>query len=257
MLTEEVWQLNDELLNDFLLEAFPNPERKGCPTDETLKAFAEDRLPLGSPVLSHVSSCSPCYREYRNYRLDWKEQSIDAAAAKKPIESSKPIPINGLSQRRPQFQKFAKLAVAAGFAVAIGSGLYLVREHQAPPSTSFPLAGNSTPVNVNLDLLDAVTSRGIGDEPMPLEQVSLPSAIVNLTVTLPRFSQIGPYQLLITKDRVGRDVVARGVGQAVQVDKKESLTVSLDLRQTSPGMYFLATMRGSDNGTYYYPLKIK
>jgi len=32
--------------------------------------------------------------------------------------------------------------------------------------------------------------------------------------------------------------------------------VTLDLRAAKPGAYFLATVRGADNGMYYYPLKI-
>ena len=32
--------------------------------------------------------------------------------------------------------------------------------------------------------------------------------------------------------------------------------VVLDLRAAKAGMYFLATVRGADNGVYYYPLKI-
>jgi hypothetical protein len=32
--------------------------------------------------------------------------------------------------------------------------------------------------------------------------------------------------------------------------------VTLDLRTAQAGEYFLATVRGADNGTYYYPLKI-
>jgi hypothetical protein len=32
--------------------------------------------------------------------------------------------------------------------------------------------------------------------------------------------------------------------------------VVLDLRPAKAGMYFLATVRGADNGIYYYPLKI-
>jgi hypothetical protein len=51
-------------------------------------------------------------------------------------------------------------------------------------------------------------------------------------------------------------VAARGTGEAVEVKKKVRLVVNLDLRQAAPGMYFLATVRGSDSGTYYYPLKI-
>jgi len=32
--------------------------------------------------------------------------------------------------------------------------------------------------------------------------------------------------------------------------------VTLDLRTAQTGEYYLATVRGADNGTYYYPLKI-
>ena len=46
-------------------------------------------------------------------------------------------------------------------------------------------------------------------------------------------------------------------GEASEIDKKVKLSVNLDLRHAAPGTYFLATVRGSDNGTYYYPLKIK
>ncbi len=35
------------------------------------------------------------------------------------------------------------------------------------------------------------------------------------------------------------------------------LDVSLDLRGAEAGSYFLATVRESDNGTYYYPLNVQ
>ena len=35
------------------------------------------------------------------------------------------------------------------------------------------------------------------------------------------------------------------------------LEVTLDLRRAQVGSYFLATVRESDNGTYYYPLKVQ
>src|ERR1700680_1431719 len=67
-------------MNDFLLEAFPNPERKGCPGESTLKALAENRLPLDDPAGLHVGSCSECYAEYRHYRLDWEESKAVGSA---------------------------------------------------------------------------------------------------------------------------------------------------------------------------------
>ena len=248
--------MNDDLLNDFLLESFPNPERKGCPDDETLKAYSEDRLPPGNPVLPHIASCSECYREYLHYRQDWKE-SRGIASDAQPAPVSEPIPFSP-AKRSPQPEKsFRGWAVAAGLVVVLGGGLFFAVEHRSTAPAGPLVATDTAPVPVNVDLFNAVTTRGSSDEPTPLQQVSLPSSIVNLLVTLPRFSESGPYQVLVSKDRAAKEVVARGVGQASETDKKITLSVSLDLRHAAPGMYFLATVRGSDNGTYYYPLKIK
>ena len=248
--------MNDDLLDDFFLESFPNPERKGCPDDETLQAFSEDRLPPGNPVLSHVSACSECYREYLHYRQDWKEASKEGPVSAPRAQTSVPIPLAVAKPQIPAVRSWRSWAVAAGLAVVLGTGLYFAHERHSAPAAGALVASNANPVSVEVDLFNAVTVRGGGDDATPLKQVSLPSSVVNLSVTLPRFSQSGPYQVLVSKDRAGHDVVARGTGQAVETEEKVRLTVSLDLRQTAPGTYFLATVRGSDNGTYYYPLRI-
>ena len=253
--------MNDDLLNDFLLEAFPNPERKGCPDEKTLRAFAEDRLPPGNPTLQHIASCSECYAEYRHYRQDWKEASSNEHGAK-PVRMNEPTPAS--NPKRPgafvpsEGWKAHPWALAAGLLIVLGSGLFVAKQYHAPPSAGAPVASSGRPVTANVDLFNAVTVRGGGNEdaPMPLEEVSLPSSIVNLHVTLPRFSESGPYGIVVAKDRAGTNVIARGLGNAVDVDGKVSVMVTLDLRNATPGMYFLATVRGSDNGTYYYPLKV-
>jgi hypothetical protein len=62
-----------ELLKDFLREMYPNPERKGCPEEDALKALAEDHIAPNDAVLLHVGSCSECYSEYLHYRQDFEE----------------------------------------------------------------------------------------------------------------------------------------------------------------------------------------
>jgi hypothetical protein len=85
----------------------------------------------------------------------------------------------------------------------------------------------------------------------------LPAAIVHLSVVLPRFSEAGSYRVNVSTDKTGSQIVASGTGNAFEGDgDKVSLNVTLDLRGAKPGAYFLATVRGTDNGTYYYPLKI-
>ena len=92
---------------------------------------------------------------------------------------------------------------------------------------------------------------------MPLEEVTLPSALVELTVTLPRFSQSGLYQVIVSKDRAAAQNIARATGAALDVNGRVAVHVTLDLRNAQAGSYFLGTIRDSDHGTYYYPLHVR
>ncbi len=63
-----------ELLEEFFLEAFPNPERVGCPDEDAMQALAENGPVANDPVLQHVASCSECYREYGHLRREHSER---------------------------------------------------------------------------------------------------------------------------------------------------------------------------------------
>src|SRR5271156_1470883 len=62
-----------DLIKDFFLEAFPNPERADCPTEEVLRFLAEGRLPPGHLALLHIASCSECFREYRSFCFELQD----------------------------------------------------------------------------------------------------------------------------------------------------------------------------------------
>jgi hypothetical protein len=115
---------------------------------------------------------------------------------------------------------------------------------------------STKPVDANVDLFNAGTVRGDDDDTNALKQVSLPAAVVQLSVTLPRFSEAGRYEVLVSRDKSGNEVVANGSGNAVASAGKVVVDVTLDLRAARPGAYYLATVRGSDNGRYYYPVQI-
>ena len=251
-----------------MLEAFPNPERKGCPDVQTIKALAEDRLPPGNAAGPHIGSCSECYAEYRNYRLDWKEARKEASAGEagpSPNFKGDSVSAQTLVPRIPpvsisyaQTRKRSHGFVVAALVLAlVGGGLFAFRElspHGSGATSALVATGKS--VEVRVDLSNAVTARGV-DALTPVEEVTLPASVVRLSVTLPHFSQTGRYALLVSTDRIGKNVVAEGLGSAVQNGNDVDLQTTLDLRKAKPGAYFLATVRGSDNGTYYYPLKVK
>jgi hypothetical protein len=252
-------------MKDFLRASFPNPERKGCPDEDTLQTLAEDRLPLDHPALLHVGSCSECYAEYLHMRQDLEESLAGNLSPEKSfgtvpgpaVKPSMRLPQNVVPAKGASRTRLRLVAAAAALIVIVGGeALYLTHSWQST-SHSGTMAESTAPVTMSVDLFNAVTTRGIGDEATPIKRASLPAAIVRLTVTLPRFSQTGKYEVLVFKDRAGHQSVANGVGTAAQVGGKVLLPVTLDLRSATPGAYFLATVRGSDDGTYYYPLQVR
>src|SRR5438067_546171 len=176
-------------MKDFFLEANPNPERIGCPEERTLRALAEDRLPASHPARLHLASCSECFAEFRGFRGDWE-------------------------QSRKGRRRIISWALAASLIVASGIGIW---EYQHAPSGHLAAVqmASTQPVNANVDLFNAGTVRGEDDNTNALTEVSLPAAIVQLSVTLPRFSEAGRYQVLVSKDKSGNDIVAKGSGDAV------------------------------------------
>jgi hypothetical protein len=216
-------------MKDYFLEANPNPERMGCPEERTIRALAEDRLPASHPARLHLASCSECFAEFRGFRGDWE-------------------------QSRKARRRIIGWAVAASLIVTGGVGIWEYHS-QAGHIVTVQLA-STKPVNANVDLFNAGTVRGGDDDTNSVEQVSLPAAIVQLSVTLPRFSEAGRYEVLLSRDKFANEVLAKGSGEAVDNAGKVIVGVTLDLRAAKPGAYFLATVRGSDNGMYYYPVQI-
>jgi len=48
-------------------EDFPNPHRHGCPPTRQLKLLADNPGKAKESALNHISSCSPCYRDYSRF----------------------------------------------------------------------------------------------------------------------------------------------------------------------------------------------
>lgn len=240
-----------DLIRDYLLDAHPNPERIGCPDEKTLKDLAEDRLPLEDPARIHLASCSECVAEYLGYRNEWKQAQSEPVKLDKSLRPTAPVPMRP-RQRLPRWT----VPIAASLLVLAG-GAALFRVNSNHSHHSVEVASNA-PLDANVDLFEATTARGAGPEEdaAPLQEVTLPAAVVHLHVTLPRFSQSGQYKIMVSTDRAGTDVVAKGTGVAQENANKVTVNVTLDLRSAKPGAYFLATVRGSDNGTYYYPLQV-
>jgi hypothetical protein len=66
------------VLGGGLLKEFPNPERVGCPRPHVLKRIASHEMPLSEAEkwLEHLTSCSPCYRDFSKLRAAQKQRRM-------------------------------------------------------------------------------------------------------------------------------------------------------------------------------------
>src|ERR1700761_7065563 len=75
---------DDKLLaiaDSYLREAFPNPDRVGCPADEDLQLLVKQ--PTRLDITGHISCCSPCYERYSEL-LQQQKRAMRAGALAVP-----------------------------------------------------------------------------------------------------------------------------------------------------------------------------
>jgi hypothetical protein len=143
-----------------LLKEFPNPDRAGCPGSDVLRRIASHAIPLAEAEkwLDHLTSCSPCYRDFSELRA-------------------------GHRHRRMQ----TILAIAASVLIVGGvAGWALFFKQKGPPVVQTAV----------LDLRNRSVPRGgelnPGEQPLELSR-----AVKHLNVYLPLGSAEGPYELRI------------------------------------------------------------
>jgi len=143
-----------------LLKEFPNPERAGCPGSDVLRRIASHAMPLAEAEkwLDHLTSCSPCYRDFSELQADYRHRRMRTA-----------------------------LAIAASILIVVGVAGW---------AFFFKQKGPAVVQSAVLDLRKRSVPRG--GEPTPGEQpLELSRAVKHLDVYLPLGSAEGPYELRI------------------------------------------------------------
>jgi hypothetical protein len=71
-------------LKKHLSSDFPNPGRKGCPSEETLNKLVGPRRKVNPVVVRHLFRCSPCYRYYSRRLRKMSAKSALRSRPRKP-----------------------------------------------------------------------------------------------------------------------------------------------------------------------------
>lgn len=145
-----------------LLKEFPNPERTGCPGSDILRGIAFHRVPLAQAeaYLDHLTFCSPCYRDFSQFRKAYELR-----------------------------RKSTLLAVAASILIAAGiAGWALLQKHNESLVAQTAV----------LDLRNRSASRGT--EPNPDElPIEVSRAATHWNIYLPLGSSEGSYEVRMVK----------------------------------------------------------
>lgn len=82
-MSERVYAAGEEkrildILGRALLRDFPNPERIGCLDPALLKGIASHKVPLDQADrwLDHLTSCSPCYRDFVEFHEGFRRRRL-------------------------------------------------------------------------------------------------------------------------------------------------------------------------------------
>jgi hypothetical protein len=199
-------------LSRVFLNDYPNPERRGCPGSDILKAMASRRLTLeeSEPWINHLNACSPCTREFTEFRKNFQRQRI--------------LRLSG---------------VAAGLLLVAALGAWLLLKRSAEPVRIEA---------VTLDLTNRGALRGSEENP-PNSPLQLAKGHLDLTIYLPVGSEAGIYEMQVVREP-GQPIWS-AQGEVKLENYKATLRVQADLSRFNPGLYLLAIRPKGWSWSYY------
>jgi hypothetical protein len=213
----------DSAMDEVFARANPNPERKGCPTDEMLRALANRERPITDPGYEHLAQCSPCYRSFRR------------------IQEEGRVATSTHSSRGWRW-----VAAAAVLLLAVAS-VWLMWMRGGIPD------GGTPEIRAQMDLRQYAVDRGEASLSMQRPLVAA-RARLDLTILLPVGSEAGSYELQVMDSELRSQSASHG--EAKIENYLTRLHTRIDLRNLSPGEYRLAIRRKGEDWSFF-PLRIK
>ena len=214
-------------MDEVFARANPNPERKGCPSDDVLKELAHRRRPISDPGYEHLAHCSPCYRIFRRFQQEAHQQEPRARGG------------------------VTRWLAAAAILLLIAAGIWFAVSWRR----SADGGGNvvATEVRAEMDLRKyAIERNDVGspnDAPLAARRAKL-----DLTILLPVGSEAGIYELQVMDAELRSK--AAGLGEAQLENHVTTLRTNMDLRSLTPGIYKLALRRRGEDWRFF-PLQIE
>lgn len=219
-----------DFARSYLSEAFPNPERTGCPPDDALRQLARHPLQSDLSLTDHLTCCSPCFKAYMGYLGELKAEMV-------------------LQQRERRIIWVRRSAAVVAIAAVLVIVFYLFfprrnNEHIIAPRTPAPTTPGNPPqapvvatyVPVMIDLSNAAPQRGAKPRKSGEPTIIPANSLIDLTVRLPLGSELRRYSVSLNSKQ---DVLWSESIQAQRQSGDTVLRASVDFRHIPVGVYDL------------------
>lgn len=220
--------MENDPIEELLLRAYPNPERKGCPDSNTLQALAHKTVPHDDPAWQHIWKCSPCFAEFKQLRDSRR--------------------LNERAVRRKRNMYWATAAAIILFCLGAALAAFFLNRSKVPQESRVASASRPTPAYpaAVLNLEGVSTTRSAEKNPPggSVQIQTLPRRRVDLTVYLPRGSEDGQYQLEFLNSQ--DEILLSATAQAVITRGLTEFSTPLDLAKIAPGTYTVRSRRLPD-----------
>ena len=224
------------VVQEAVLRNYPNPERKGCPGTEVLREVAQQWLPPEDDHWDHISQCSPCYREFLDFRRPYLRER----------------------KRQRLVSRLVKVSAIA-LVLAVPTLYWITRKMPLTESRAIQQQGTPTQaaqsastLTATLDFKNDSVTRGIQTAtPSSATPQRLPRARLDHTVYLPIGSEPGLYDVHVLRGEPDSDPLARLSGSAQIETGLTTLHMNIDLSEFVPGTYTFATRHEKETWRYH------
>lgn len=248
--TRRVFDREQDLLGftrSYLSEAFPNPERKGCPPDNALRVLAFGPIQSDESISAHLTCCSPCFNAYMVHLAHARAEEAQ-------------------SQRIRHATWIRRSLVTAGVSIILMIAVYVFFTgrsrgpsvaRRTPASTGNPgrpTQATAMYVPVLVDLSNASPVRGLDQSHSSTSRQVIPStSLVDLTLQLPLGSEARAYSVILNSNR---HAIWSGSAQADLENGQVLLHMHADFTHVRVGNYDLVVVSKSFRLTVPVVVKI-
>ena len=221
-----------EFARSYISEAFPNPERVGCPPDDALRLLAHRPMHSEESLSNHLTCCSPCFNSYMAHLAHARAELVEWQKV-----------------RRVTWMRSSLVTAGVVTVSMIALYVFLTRRNVEPtvalrtpetvgePATPARVPTTAIYIPVLVDLTNAAPVRGHDHgEASPSRQVIPSSPLTNLNLLLPLGSEEKRYSVRLSSSR---DVVWSSLALAHPENGAMLLHIHADFSDVPAGNYDL------------------